>query len=79
MGVVMRDIQDILDDLQDTGAVPSEAEIAAICERAIEADRLEARDAALLRALRLQLGLTVIDTTTDDDEGTVLQLVAIGE
>lgn len=75
-----RTAQDILDDLDgNCVAPPSRAEVRALCERALDADRLEARDAALMRALRVQLGLVVIDTTTDDDDGTVLQLVSLGE
>lgn len=72
-----RTAEEILDDLNEQGTMPTEPEVVALCNAALEgaqvAEALDALERALLRA-----GWQILDLTTDDDEGKVLELVPPG-
>lgn len=69
-----RSAEEILDELHETGARPSDLEIAALCGAVIEGERATAKFEALERALA-RVGWSIVDTTTDDDDATVLELI----
>lgn len=75
-GLSDRTPTEILDAMAEEGTMPSERETAALCTRATEADVLEAKLYALERLL-CRIGYRIVDVTTDDDDGTVLELVTM--
>jgi hypothetical protein len=75
MGEVMdRTAEEIYYEMLDGGAPPTVTEAMALCEAAIEGDRAAMKYEALGRALN-RAGWSIIDETTDDDDGTMLRLV----
>jgi hypothetical protein len=72
MGIV-RTAEEILDDLIEDGSTPTDEETVALCEAAIAGELAQAQLDAFGQALQ-RAGWSVIDVTTDDDEGHVLQL-----
>lgn len=73
-GMMDRTAEEILDELIENGTMPSEAEVTALCEAVFEGEQAAAKLDALDRALR-RGGWSIIDMTTDDDEGQVLELI----
>ena len=69
-----RTAEEILDALAEKGTMPTELEVVALCDAAIEcghmADTVEALTDALTGA-----GWSVLDMTTDDSDGTEIELV----
>lgn len=69
-----RTAEEILDDLNELGKMPTATEVAALCDAAVDGIAELAKFGALEHALELA-GWTIIDVTTDDTDGTMLQLV----
>ena len=69
-----RSPEEILDDLNELGKMAAPSELAALCDAAIDGLAEAAKFEAIEHALSLA-GWTIIDTTTDDDDRTVLELV----
>ncbi len=78
MQTTWRQRQRIEEDLM-AGKMPTEQEVMALLRDANAAERLEDELTALKVALEEQAGLRVIDVTTDDDDGTALEIVKIEE
>lgn len=77
MQTTWRQRQRIEEDLM-AGRMPTEQEVMALVHDANAGEHLEHELAALKIALE-EVGFAVIDTTTDDDDGTVLEIVKIEE
>ena len=69
-----RTAEEILDDLRETGEMPKTYEVEGLCVAAREGDWALAKLEALERTLR-RAGWSVVDTTTDDDESMVIELL----
>lgn len=69
-----RTADEIQMDLINGGEMPTVQEAMDLCDRALEADQLEAKFDALERALA-KAGWTMIDVTTDDSDGRAIKLV----
>jgi len=66
--------EEILDALNEDGEMPTESEVGELCTAAIAGDWALEHLEALQHALE-QAGWAVMNLTTDDDDGTVLELV----
>ena len=71
---MVRTAEEILDALHEDGTMPTGPEVAALCAAVNEGEAAEARLAALEHAMETA-GWSVVDMTTDDDDGQVLELV----
>ena len=69
-----RTAEEILDDLNETGEMPRECEVVALCAVATEGEWAQAKLEALQRTLK-RGGWEVIDMTTDDDDGDTFELI----
>ena len=74
MGNIARIAEEILDALLEHGTMPSEEEVAALCDAAVEGDAISAKYSALEHTLA-GAGWTIIDLTTDDHDEAVIGLV----
>jgi hypothetical protein len=72
--MMLRTATEILDELNENGTRPTEIEIAALCNAAIEGEHVAAHLAAFEHALN-RAGWAIVDMTTDDTDGTVFELV----
>lgn len=69
-----RTVEEILDDLHEDGTLPTGPETVALCAAVAGAMEAEVRLAALEHAMA-RAGWSIVDMTTDDDDGQVLELV----
>lgn len=78
MNTTWHDRQRIEDSLAEDGEMPSPAQVGALLADAHRAEQLEQQFEALTIALA-DVGLKIIDTTTDDDDCQVLEIISIQE
>jgi len=74
----VRDAATIADDLMAKGAMPSEQEVYGLCSDAVTGQMAADTLQALIDALS-DAGMKVIDTTTDDSEGTELTIIPLDD
>lgn len=72
--MIDRTVQEILDELTEHGTMPTPDEAMALCEATLEGERSMAMVSALDRTLR-DKGWVIMDVTTDDSDGTAIELV----